>query len=175
MPSISMFALIAILVYAFVYAVVKLALSSKEFKSQPMEDQERARKIFRRAFIFLPFVLAGSYLLLLAPPSVVRALPLALYLSLWLFAAWLLWRSFRLGIKRDIRFVKAVSGKPLKDPESLLASFAIANLLLSLGVVAILLAIPILRLPLDLWAPLLSVVSATYAGFTWRVERKNAA
>jgi len=175
MPTLSSFILISLAVYAFTFFVTRLAQSTKEFKKQPAEDQERARKQFRWSLIALPFVLAGTYLLLLAPPEVIRALPVLLYLLLWGVALWFLWRSYRLGIRRDERLVKSLSGKPLRNAKSLVRSFALANLMLAAGFIAILVAIPALRLPLNVWAQLITIVSSCYTLFAWRQERKNAA
>jgi len=175
MPTLSSFILISVAVYAFVFIVARLAQSTKEFKQQPAEDQERARKQFRWSLIFLPFVLAGTYLLLLAPPEVIRTLPVLLYLLLWGVALWLLWRSYRLGIKRDERLVKSRSGKPLRNAKSLVRVYALANFMLAAGFIAILVAIPTLRLPLNIWAQLITIVSSGYTLFAWRQERKSAA
>jgi len=175
MPTLSSFILISLAVYAFTFFVTRLAQSTKEFKQQPAEDQERARKQFRWSLISLPFVLAGTYLLLLAPPEVIRALPVLLYLLLWGVALWVLWRSYRLGIRRDERLVKSLSGKPLRNAKSLVRAFALANFMLAAGFIAILVAIPALRLPLNVWAQLITIVSSCYTLFAWRQERKNAA
>ena len=175
MPTLSSFVLIALCVYAFVFLLTRLAQSSKEFKQQPLADQERARKTFRWSLISLPFFLAGTYLLLLAPPGVIRMLPVLLYLLLWGLALWLLWRSYRLGVRRDERLVKALSGKPLRNAKALVGTFARANFMLAAGYIAILIAIPAFRLPLNSWAPLITVVSSCYTLFMWGQERKNAA
>lgn len=174
MPTLSSFVLIALCVYAFVFLLTRLAQSSKEFKQQPPADQERARKTFRWSLISLPVVLAGTYLLLLAPPGVIGMLPVFLYLLLWGLALWLLWRSYRLGVRRDERLVKTLSGKPLRNAKTLVGTFALANFMLAAGYIAILIAIPALRLPLNSWASLITVVSSCYTLFMWGQERKNA-
>lgn len=175
MPTLSSFVLIALGVYAFVFLVTRLAQSSKEFKQQPPADQERARKTFRWTLISLPFVLAGTYLLLLAPPGVVRMLPVFLYFLLAVVALWLFWRSYRLGVRRDERLVKSLSGKPLRNAKALVRKFALANFMLAAGYIAILIAIPALRLPLNSWVPLITIISSCYTIFMWRQERKHAA
>lgn len=175
MPTLSTFVLISLAIFAFIFFVTGLVQSTKEFKQQPAEDQERARRQFRWSLIALPFVLAGTYLLLLAPPGVIRALPVLLYLLLWGVALWLLWRSYRLGIRQDERLVKSPSGKPLRNAKSLVRTFALANFMLSASFIAILVAIPVLRLPLNVWTQLITVVSSCYTLFAWRLERKNAA
>lgn len=174
MPNLLSFILISLAVYAFTFFMTRLAQSTKEFKQQPEEDQERARKQFRWSLIALPFVLAGSYLLRLSPPEVIRALPVLFYLIFWGIALWLLWRSYRLGIRQDERLVKSLSGKPLRNAKSLVRAFALANFMLAAGLIAILIAIPALRLPLNIWAPLITIVSSGYTLFAWRQERKNA-
>lgn len=98
-----------------------------------------------------------------------------LYLLLWGLALWLLWRSYRLGVRRDERLVKALSGKPLRNAKALVGTFARANFMLAAGYIAILIAIPAFRLPLNSWAPLITVVSSCYTLFMWGQERKNAA
>ena len=175
MPTLSSFVLIALGVYAFVFLVTRLAQSSKQFKQQPPADQERARKNFRWSLISLPFVLAGMYLLLLAPPGVIRMLPVFLYLLLLGVALWLLWRSYRLGVRRDERLVKSLSGNPLRNAKALVRTFALANFMLAAGYIAILIAIPALRLPLDSWGPLIGIISGCYTIFMSRQERKHAA
>ncbi|MDP3227427.1 MAG: hypothetical protein Q8N13_05570 [Acidovorax sp.] len=175
MPTLSSFVLIALGVYAFVFLLLALVQSSKEFKQQPLADQERARKTFRWSLISLPFVLAGTYLLLLAPPEVMRMLPVFIYLLLSGVALWLLWRSYRLGVRRDERLVKSLSGKPLRNAKALVRTFALANFMLAAGYIAILIAIPALRLPLNSWAPLITIMSSCYSLFMWHQERKNAA
>lgn len=176
MPTLSSFVLISVAVYALVFIVARLAQSTKVFKQQPAEDQERARKQFRWSLIFLPFGLAGTYLLLLAPPEVIRILPVLLYLLLWGLALWFLWRSYRLGIKHDERLVKSLSsGKPLRNAKSLVRVYALANFMLAAGFIAILVAIPTLRLPLNIWTQLITIVTSGYALFARRQERKSAA
>ncbi|MGX5661868.1 hypothetical protein [Diaphorobacter nitroreducens] len=173
MPSTTTFIVIALLVYGFTFAVTRIAFSTKEFKQQPVEDQERARKQLRWSLILSPFFLAGTYFLLVAPPEVVKVLPLVLYLLLWSFAFWILWRSYRLGVRRDTSLVKSMAGKPLRNAESLVVPFSLANLLFAAGIIAILVAIPMLRLQLNTWAPLLTVISSLYSLFVWHHERKN--
>ncbi|MFT5534312.1 MAG: protein-S-isoprenylcysteine O-methyltransferase Ste14 [Burkholderiaceae bacterium] len=175
MPTLSSFIFISIAVYAFTFFVIRLGQSTKEFKQQPAEDQERARKQCRWSLIALPFVLAGTYFILQAPPAVIRAMPVVLYLLLWGVALWLLWRSYRLGIRRDERLVRSRSGKPLRNAKSLVGTFALANFLLAVGFIAILVAIPAFRLPLNVWTQLITIMSICYTLFAWHQERKNAA
>lgn len=175
MPSLSTFMLIALGVYAFVFLLSRMALSTSQFKQQPVEDQEKARKQFRRTLLLLPFVLAGTYLLLLAPPAVSKALPLVLYVLLWAMVVWLLRRSYRLGIRRDTSLVKSTSGKPLRNAESLVGPFAVVNLVLAMGIAAILIAIPVLRIQLAVWAPLVTAVSSLHTLAIAYYERKNRA
>jgi hypothetical protein len=90
-------------------------------------------------------------------------------------ALWLLWRSYRLGIRREVCLVKSATGKPLPNAESLVGTFAVANLLFGVGVIAILVAIPLLRLSFNTWASLLTIVSGFFTLVLWRHEPKRAA
>jgi len=175
MPSPTTFLVISLAVYGFLFLLTRVALHSKSFNEQPSEDQQRSRKQFKWSLALFPVVMAGTYLLLGAPASVLRYMPLLIYLLAWFLAIWLLWRSYCLGIRRDVRLVKSLSGKPLPYAASYVTAFAIANLLSALGIMAILVAIPVFRLPFNAWAALFTVVSSTYTLFAWRYERKSAA
>lgn len=58
---------------------------------------------------------------------------------------------------------------------ALVRTFALANFMLAAGFIAILIAIPTLRLTMNSWAPLITIVSSCYTIFMWPQERKHAA
>jgi sterol desaturase/sphingolipid hydroxylase (fatty acid hydroxylase superfamily) len=162
----------ALVVYAFTFGITRLVLSTKEFKKQPQEDQERARKQLRLALLISPIILIGCYILLISPPEVVGMMPLILYVAMAGFACWILWRSYRLGIRRDERLVKALHGKFLPNTQSIITQFAIANLLLAIGIIALLVAIPVLHINFGSWGALFAAVTSIYGLFVSNQERK---
>ncbi|OYU45096.1 MAG: hypothetical protein CFE44_09280 [Burkholderiales bacterium PBB4] len=175
MPSATSFLLIALVVYGFMYGVMKLAMSTKEFRSQPLEDQARARKTFKSALVFTPFALLGAYLLSGAPLEVLRWVPLALYLGLWAPALWLFWRAYSLGVRKEVRHAKGITGKPMRNPHRARGPLALLNLCVGLGVLALLVSIPSFKLPLNSWAPLLAVLSGAYTIAVQRIEKRSEA
>jgi hypothetical protein len=171
MSTATIFVVTALVVYAFTFGVTRFVLSTKDFKKQPLEDQERARKNLRLAFLISPIILIGYYILLLSPPEVVRMILLLLYVAMAGFACWVLWRSYRLGIRRDERVVKALHGKSLPNAQSIVTQFAIANLFLAIGIIALLVAIPILHIDLGSWGAIFGAITSIYGLFVSNQER----
>ncbi|WP_342130246.1 hypothetical protein [Hydrogenophaga sp. OTU3427] len=171
----STFVPIAAIVYGLMLATIFLITRTASFKKQPLEDQERARKQFRIVQIGLPISLVAAWLLIGAPSGVIQNLPLFLYLALWLLVFWIGWRSYRLGIKRDLRLVKSRLGKPLKNPEALVGTFACINLALAASVAAFLVLVPVVRIPFAMWAPIVAAIAGIFNFIVTRVEQKNKA
>lgn len=175
MPSLISSLFIGLLVYAFLYAVMRFAMSTKEFKAQPAEDQARTRKAFKIALVLAPISIVGAFLLMRAPPDMMRWVPLCLYCCLWLLAVWLAWRAYGLGVRRNATLAKSSTGKPLRNPDSVLGSLAALHLFSALGLMALLVAIPAFRLPMSTWAPLIAVLSYIHMLWMHRIEKRAGA
>jgi hypothetical protein len=175
MPSLITFATVGVLVYLFVLLLMWGGTRTKTFRNQPVEHQARVRRQFKQVAIWLPILLVATHLLLLVPPEFNFLVPVLLYLGLWVGAGWLLWRSFRLGVGRDTRLVKSMSGRPLQNPERYLRAFSRINLITALYVICVLVAIPAFSIKIDLWAPLLAVATGLYSLAVSFYEKRSAA
>lgn len=172
MPSLTSFVVIGLLVYGFMYAVIRFSLSTPHFKSMSPEDQARARRTYRWALRATPFALVAVYLLSLAPPDLLKWMPVLLYLGLWVLALWLLWRAYQLGVRKDTRHAKGPNGRPLVRAEQALRPLALLFLFTGLGLAAMLVCFVVFAVPLSSWAALVTVLSAVHVLVMQRIDKR---
>jgi len=165
----AVFLVIGTIMYGGLFAATRLIQSSHRFRQRPADDQERAQKQFKLILWLTPVSMFGAYLLLGAPPQVLKWIPLVSYFSIWGLSIWFFWRTFQLAVRRNHRLVKSSQGKPLRNPELLIRSFALMNLLVAVGLAALAIAIPLYRLPFSSWAAPIAVIMGMYrVAITWQ-------
>lgn len=82
----------------------------------------------------------------------------AIYAAMWIVALHFIWRSYRVGIKNDLRLIKGLDGQPLKGRHHLVRPFALTEFFTGIAVIAFLVAVPIFALPMRIWPAFILII-----------------
>lgn len=173
MISFERYLLIAAFVSGLVFLITKLTMASEAFKKQSPQAQAKARKSLRQTWVLLPLLLAGAYGLMLAPPQVLRYVPMVLYGGLWLLVTWLFRRSYQLGLRRNLNALTVAAHLPEAKRQKLLRPVAVASLLLGCALAMFLVAVPVLRIDFAQWAPWVGLMAGAHTVYLSNLERKH--
>ena len=86
---------------------------------------------------------------------------ICLYLLIWAFGAYFLWKAYRVGIKNDLRYVKGPYGHLLKHQQKHAKSFAVTELVTGLAIISFAVAIPLLTIEMRAWGSFFLVIGMT--------------
>ncbi|MBS0330868.1 MAG: hypothetical protein JSR30_13520 [Proteobacteria bacterium] len=64
---------------------------------------------------------------------------------------YLVWKAYRLGIKKDLRYAKKLNGVPYRHPHGLIRKIAITDLAIGLAFILFAIAIPLLKIKFETW------------------------
>ena len=81
-----------------------------------------------------------------------------IYAAMWIVALHFIWRSYRLGIKNDLRLINGLDGQPLKGRHHLLRPYALTEFFTGIAVIIFLAAVPIFALPVRIWPAIILVI-----------------
>ena len=87
----------------------------------------------------------------------------------------MIWLAYRLGIGKELALVKKANGQQFNNPNIYIDAVAIVNLATGLLILLFAIAIPIFKIKLALWTPVIVVVSYCRKLVMGRFEKKDAA
>ena len=87
------------------------------------------------------------------------------YLLVWTAGVYLIWKAYRLGIRKDLRHAKKLNGVTYKHPHRFIRKLAIIDLAIGLAVIVFAIAIPLLKIKFQTWG--------AFVGGVWLNQARN--
>lgn len=167
--------IIALIGFALVLAADQFIVNQKSFIAKPEAEQRKFKKQFRWGMV-IAFVFYFGFQLLINSKTKgwLPWLVISCYLFLWGMGGYLIRHSYRLGIKKEITLLKKSNGQLFNNPHKFIRSIAIVNLLTGLAICLLAIAIPIFKIKLASWAPLILVISSFKQIVFSRFEKTDA-
>lgn len=78
-------------------------------------------------------------------------LTLICYLSVCAMGAYLIWKAYQLGIKKNFRHAKKLNGAPYKNPQRFVQKIAITDFVVGLAIILFAISIPLLKVNFETW------------------------
>ena len=151
-------------------------MSHKNVLAKPKVEQLKIKKQLYWAMILAFILYLGSQLLIASKiTGWIPWLIIVCYLALWGMGGYLIWLAYRLGVKNELVLVKKSNGQPFNSPSKFSRSIAIVNLVTGLSIWLLAIAIPIVKIKLALWAPVIIIVSSCKQLIFSRFEKNDAA
>jgi hypothetical protein len=167
--------IIGIVFLGLYWLLIKFVMNQENVLAKPEVEQIKLKKQLRLGMIIGFVVYLGTQLLMVSKTTGwIPWLIVATYLALWGFGGYLIWLAYRLGVKKEIVLVKKSNGQLFSNPSKFIRSIAIINLVTGLSIWFLAIAIPILKIKLALWAPVIVIVSACKQLIFSRFEKKDA-
>lgn len=85
---------------------------------------------------------------------------LCFYILMWALGIHFLWKAYRLGIKNDLQYAKGPNGKSIKNRQKLAKKIAVTEMFAGFSIITLAVAIPLLTIKIQLWAPFVFVIGA---------------
>lgn len=82
-------------------------------------------------------------------------LALIFYLLVWAIGAYLIWKAYQLGIKKNLKHAKKLNGIPYKNPQRFIQTIAITDFVIGLAIIVFAIAIPLLKVNFHIWGSFL--------------------
>jgi cytochrome c biogenesis protein CcdA len=167
--------IIGIVFLGLYWILIKFVINHKNVLAKPEAEQVKLKKQLYLGMAFAFIVYLGAQLLINSKTTGwIPWVIIATYLALWGFGGYLIWLAYRLGIKKEIALVKKSNGQLFSNPSKFIRSIAIINLVTGLSILLLAVAIPIFKIKLDLWAPVIVIISACKQLIFSRFEKKDA-
>lgn len=161
---------------ALYWLLIRYITNHKSFFTKPEVEQLKVKKQLYWGLAIAVVVFLGMQLLISSKSTGwINWLILGTYLVLWGMGGYLIWLAYRLGVRKELALVKKANGQPFNNPNTYINAVAIVNLATGLLILFLAVAIPIFKIKLALWAPVIFVVSSCKQLIMGRFERKDAA
>lgn len=168
--------IIGIVFLGLYWLLIKFVISHKNVLAKPEIEQIKLKKQLYLGMAFAFILYLGAQLLINSKTTGwIPWLIIACYLVLWGFGCYFIWLAYRLAIKKELTLVKKSNGQPFNHPSTFIRPIAIANLVTGLTILLLAVAIPILKIKLDLWAPIIVIVSSCKQLIFSRFEKEDGA
>jgi hypothetical protein len=147
------------IIFGSMWLLVRYLMRRPEFLSRPEEERRKVRKQLTWG-IYGAIALSALFIYAIESKST-RWMPwamLGLYFLLWVFGTYLILSAYRIGILRDARRMKKLNGRPYNNPQQFMNAVALSDLVFGLAVLAIAVSIPLFRIGLSQWIPILTII-----------------
>ena len=170
------FLISAVVVFGSIWLLFTYFLRRPDFLSKPEEVQLKAKKQLYRGF-YAGIALSTAYFLLIITKTAgwIPWLAFAAYFLFWIGGGYMLWSAYQVGIRKDTSKMKKSNGELFTNPQRFMSSIAITNLLCGLALWLIALAIPVFKIGLAHWAPLIVVIGGARQLLTLVYEKADGA
>ncbi|MHB0973802.1 MAG: hypothetical protein ACYC0P_06120 [Thiobacillus sp.] len=95
------------------------------------------------------------------------------YLLVWTAGVYLIWKAYRLGIRKDLRHAKKLNGVTYKHPHRFIRKLAIIDLAIGLAVIVFAIAIPLLKIKFQTWGAFVGGFGLIRQGILMGLARKD--
>lgn len=100
---------------------------------------------------------------------------LVFYLSIWVLGGYFIWRAYRLGIKKDFKYATGPWHGKLKNPAQHIKRMVAIELLTGISLLIVAVAIPLFKIELRAWGPILTVIGMTRLLQQLKIAKQNKA
>ncbi len=167
--------LVVVVFFGSYWAFIRWALRHKNVLAKPEQEQRKLKKqLYLGLIIAIVVFLTTQFTIQTKSVSWINWLVLAAYLGLWIIGGYMLWQAYRVGIKKDAKLIKKQNGQRFNHPEKFKYYFAFIQFFAGISLCLLGVAIPVFKLKMASWAPLLAVIGAIKHLMTWWVERQDA-
>ena len=161
---------------ALYWLLIRYITNHKSFFTKPEVEQLKVKKQLYWGLAIPVVVFLGMQLLISSKSTGwIIWLIFGIYLALCGVGIYLIWLAYRLGIRKELALVKKANGQPFNNPHTYIDAVAIVNLVTGLLILFLAIAIPIFKIKLALWAPIIFVASSCKQLIMGRFEKKDAA
>ncbi|MDP1862488.1 MAG: hypothetical protein Q8K52_01105 [Thiobacillus sp.] len=95
------------------------------------------------------------------------------YLSIWVIGGYFIWKAYRLGMKRDLKFATGPWQGKLKNPAKYIKRIAVIELITGSSILIFALAIPLFKIEMKAWGPFFLVIGMTRLSQQLKLARQN--
>lgn len=166
---------IGIIFLSTYYLFIRYLLKHKNILARPLNEQTKLKKSLYWGLIFAIVIFFGSQILIASKTTGwIPWLVISCYFLLWGFGGYLVWRAYRMGIKNELALVKKSNGHQFNNPSKFVRSIATVDLITGLLILCLAILIPILKIKLELWAPVIVVISSCKQIITSKFEKSDS-
>jgi hypothetical protein len=167
--------IIAILFFGIYWFFIWYITNHKNVLAKPEEEQRKLKRQLYWGMVIALIAYLGSQLLIKSKTTGwVPWLVVGCYLFLWGIGGYLIWQSYRIGIKKETALVKKSNGQLFTNPHKFIRPIATINLLTGLSIWLLAIAIPVFKIKFATWDPFILVISSLKQIMFGRFEKKDA-
>ena len=170
------FLISGVIVFGSMWLLLRYFSKHPDFLSKPKEEQLKTKKQLYLGLYGAIALSAVSYLLLISKSTGwMPWLILAAYLLLWIGGGYLLWSAYLVGIRKDTGKMNKSNGVPFKNPQRFMNAVAMTNLLCGLALWMVAIAIPVFKIGLANWAPMVVGIGVARQFLSLKYEKADNA
>lgn len=156
--------------------MIRFVINHPNVQAKPAKEQlHLKRQLYWGMVIALIAVLGFHLLTNSGTTGWIPWLILGGYFLLWGIGGHLIWKAYRIGIKKEISLVKKSNGELFTNPHQFIRPIATINLITGLSIWLLAIAIPIFKIKLAAWAPFIVVISSLKQLVSGKFEKNDTA